>query len=89
MGGINFEKKELFEENSKGVITFENRKSVFADLRKFDPSAKEHDYIEVIGWSNGEGWDVNICNRGQERHLSLHYDELAAINFLTKALDIR
>lgn len=69
-------------------VKVEKRNSVFEDLRKFDPSAKEHDYIEVTEWTNGEGWDISICNRGVPRHMQLHYDELDAINFLTRYLDV-
>lgn len=60
-----------------------NRKSVWSDLNKFDVLAKEHDFIEVTEWTNGEGWDVTI----NEKILSLSCGQLEAIDYLTKYLD--
>ena len=40
-----------------------NRKSVMANLKDFDHLSKEHDYIEVAQWNNGEGWDIFINER--------------------------
>ena len=59
------------------------RKTVFEDLNKFSYLAKEHDYIEVTEWTNGEGWDINLNNK----HISLTYGELDAINYLIKVLE--
>lgn len=64
-------------------MKIEERKSVTENMKIFDPLAKEHSYIEVIEWSNGEGWDINI----DDKHISLHFSELDAINFLIKALN--
>ena len=61
-----------------------NRKSVMANLKDFDYLSKEHDYIEVAQWNNGEGWDIFI----NERHVSLTYGQLEAINYLTKHLEL-
>lgn len=61
-----------------------NRKSVMANLKDFDHLLKEHDYIEVTQWNNGEGWDIFI----NERHISLTYGQLEAINYLTKHLEL-
>ena len=61
-----------------------NRKSVMANLKDFDHLSKEHDYIEVTQWNNGEGWDIFI----NERHVSLTYGQLEAINYLTKHLEL-
>lgn len=61
-----------------------NRKSVMANLKDFDHLSKEHDYIEVARWNNGEGWDIFI----NERHVSLTYGQLEAINYLTKHLEL-
>lgn len=61
-----------------------NRKSVMANLKDFDHLSKEHDYIEVAQWTNGEGWDIFI----NERHVSLTYGQLEAINYLTKHLEL-
>lgn len=61
-----------------------NRKSVMANLKDFDHLSKEHDYIEVAQWNNGEGWDIFI----NERHVSLTYGQLEVINYLTKHLEL-
>lgn len=61
-----------------------NRKSVMANLKDFDHLSKEPDYIEVAQWNNGEGWDIFI----NERHVSLTYGQLEAINYLTKHLEL-
>jgi len=60
-----------------------NKKSVWSDLNKFDVLAKEHDFIEITEWSNGEGWDIST----NEKIISLSYGQLAAINYLTKYLE--
>ena len=43
---------------------------------------RQPEFIEVTEWVNGEGWDITI----NDRHFSLHIDELEAINYLTRAL---
>ena len=45
---------------------------------------ESEDYISVTEWENGEGWDFCIQNN---KHFSLSYDELNAINYLVKKLD--
>ena len=64
------------------MTKIERRKSVFEELKKFIPWSKDSEFIEVTEWVNGEGWDITINNR----HFSLHIDELEAINYLTRAL---
>lgn len=56
------------------------RRAVFTDLRPYDHLAKEHDFIEVCEWHNGEGWDITISDK---KLFSLTYGELTAINVLT------
>lgn len=60
------------------------RKSVYEDLNKFDYLAKEHSFIEVTEWSNGEGWDINI----DDKIFQLTTGELKAINYLTTHLEL-
>lgn len=60
-------------------------KSVNDRLHKYDVFANaDSDYIEVIEWANGEGWDINING---DKHISLSMGELEAINYLTKVLE--
>ena len=54
------------------------------DLNKISPMYNNTDFIELTEWSNGEGWDINISDK---KMFNLHYDELTAINFLSKYLD--
>lgn len=61
------------------------RKSVMCELKKFDILSKEHDFIEVTEWANGEGWDIVI----NEKHIHLTYGQLDAINYLTKTLELK
>lgn len=60
-----------------------NRKSISDNLRKYCILAKEHDFVEITEWTNGEGWDITI----NDRHFHLTYGELDAINYLTKVLE--
>lgn len=64
-------------------MEFKNRKSVNTRLKKFDCLAKDHSFIEVTEWTNGEGWDINI----DDKQISLTMGELEAINYLAKTLD--
>ena len=54
------------------------RRAVVEALNKYDPLCKEHDYIEVCEWHNGEGFDVSIG----DRVFMLSWGELEAINVL-------
>jgi hypothetical protein len=68
----------------KNKIKFEtsNRKSVFCtDL---GPYHKEHDFIEVTEWTNGEGWDITISDTKQ---FSLHFTEFDVIKQLIEHLE--
>lgn len=40
------------------------RKTIFSDkLSKYDIFANKDDYIEIIEWKNGEGFDVEIFSK--------------------------
>lgn len=66
-----------------------NRKSVYCLLKdlKYGWNTTDSDYIEVTQWTNGEGWDITIYYNKEERHISLNYEDLNIINYLTKYLD--
>lgn len=62
------------------------RKTIYDKLSKYTYLAKDDSsYIEITEWKNGEGFDVDINNG---KHFSLTFEELEAINYLVKALDI-
>lgn len=64
-------------------MNINNRKSVHEDMKKFSPMCNRDEYIEITEWTNGEGWDIQI---GDNKNISLHGDELEAINYLIKVL---
>ena len=51
------------------------RKSKFTELKKYDHLAKEHDFMELTEWHNGEGFDV-VAGDNQ---FSLTYGEFEAL----------
>ena len=57
-----------------------HRNAVCVELEKYCHIAKEHDFIEVCFWENGEGFDVSIG----DRIFMLSWGELDAINVLSK-----
>lgn len=57
-------------------------KSVNCSLHNFT-YGQNSDYIVVTEWTNGEGWDITI----NDKQISLHSGELAAINYLTAMID--
>lgn len=75
------------KENINNVETTK-RISIWDDLKKYDPSAEEEDYIEITEWSNGEGYDIDICKNSCPKHISLSYGEIDAINFLINNYNI-
>jgi hypothetical protein len=61
------------------------REAIFAELKQFCHLAKEHDFIEVTEWNNGEGWDITI-NTTSEQNISITYGQFDAIKKLIKQL---
>lgn len=59
--------------------------SISVSCKLFDYLAKDYESITVTEWSNGEGWDIYIG----EKHIGITRGELEAINFLTKAVDLK
>ena len=43
---------------------------------------KDHDFIEVTEWSNGEGWDITVS----DKNFSLHFTEYEVLKKLIKKL---
>ena len=64
-------------------MEIKNRRSVSDDLKKYCYHAKEHDFIEVTEWSNGEGYDISISDT---KFISLTFGEVDAIHYLVKLL---
>jgi hypothetical protein len=66
-------------------IEIYNRKAVFCNLNEFDVTSKEHAYIEITEWKNGEGFDLNVYNYS-DRNISISYSEFNVIKKLVKKL---
>ena len=60
----------------------ENRRSVMKKLT--DGWHKEHDFIEVTEWANGEGWDIQISDT---KSFSLHFTEYKVLKKIIKYLE--
>lgn len=60
------------------------RKSIMDYLIKYDYLAKDDDFIEIMLWKNGEGYDISMKDGVL---FSLTIGQLEAINYLTKKLD--
>ena len=58
-------------------MEFNNRKSISDKLKKYDYLAKDNDFIEVIEWTNGEGYDIII----NDKIISLTRGQIDAINY--------
>ena len=62
-------------------IEMSSRQTAFVRLK--DAWHKEHDYVEVTEWTNGEGWDIAISDK---KIVSLHFTEFEAIQSLIEHL---
>ncbi len=63
-----------------------NRKAIFSTLKDYEFTCKEHSYIEVTEWNNGEGFDVNVCNY-TDKTIALTHGEFKLIKKLIKKLE--
>ena len=66
-------------------MEFNSRKSVNDKLKKYDYLAKDNDIIEVIEWTNGEGYDIII----NDKIISLTRGQIDAINYLVLSLEYK
>ena len=66
-------------------MEFNNRKSISDKLKKYDYLAKDNDFIEVIEWTNGEGYDITI----NDKIISLTRGQIDAINYLVRSLEYK
>lgn len=62
------------------------RKSIFSKLKKFCHFAGKDDYIEVTEWKNGEGFDVEVLSKNNER-FQLTYGQYTLLKEIIKKLD--
>ena len=66
-------------------MEFNSRKSINDKLKKYDYLAKDNDYIEVIEWTNGDGYDIII----NDKIISLTRGQIDAINYLVLSLEYK
>jgi hypothetical protein len=66
----------------KAMIETYERKAKFALLKPYDYFADEYDYIEVTEWKNGEGFDVSISCKGDNKLFSLTWGQWDAMQAL-------
>ena len=67
-------------------MEFNSRKAVNDKLKKYDYLAKDEDFIEVIEWTNGEGYDIIING---DKIISLTRGQIDAINYLVGSLEYK
>lgn len=66
-------------------MKFNSRKSITDKLKKYDYLAKDNEYIEVIEWTNGDGYDIII----NDKIISLTSGQIDAINYLVRSLEYK
>jgi hypothetical protein len=73
----------------KQKFKIENRRSVFSPLEDWCTFSigKTHDFIEVTEWTNGEGYDVQICDSQRTVLSSFTWGQFQLIKKLIKHLD--
>lgn len=63
-----------------------NRKSAMVDLKKFNPTRDNGDYMEVTEWKNGEGYTVTIDAGNRNVVFDITHEEVDALNYLVNAV---
>jgi hypothetical protein len=74
------------KKDKKVHIDLYNRKAAFAELKQFCHLAKEHDFVEVAEWNNGEGFDVTISSFS-DQIITITHGQFDAIKKLIKTLN--
>lgn len=64
------------------TVKVSQRRSVFAELKDYCHHSGENDYMEVIMWSNGEGFDICIDRKSDSEKFSLTYGEWKLLQVL-------
>ena len=63
-----------------------NRKSAMVDLKKFNFSGSDGDYMEVTEWKNGDGYTVNIEAGNRNVLFDITGEEIDALNYLVNTV---
>lgn len=63
-----------------------NRKSAMVDLKKFNFSGRDSDYMEVTEWNNGDGYTVSIEAGNRNVLFDITNEEIDALNYLVNVV---
>lgn len=63
-----------------------NRQCAFTELSDFCYLSKENDFMEIVEWKNGDGFDVTL-SATHEQMFALTYGQFKALKKLIKELD--
>ena len=63
-----------------------NRKSAIVDLKKFNFSGSDGDYMEVTEWKNGNGYTVSIEAGNRNVLFDITSEEIDALNYLVNVV---
>ncbi len=63
------------------------RQAVFGELKDFCLLSKEHDYIEVCEWHNGEGFDVEVFSNNTSQQFQLTWGQFKLLIKLVTKLE--
>jgi len=69
------------------MIEYYDRKAVFSELKEYCVLAKDHDFIEITEWKNGEGFDINVSSTLGNQIISLTDGEFRLIKKMIKQLN--
>jgi hypothetical protein len=78
--------QEWLDTNKKSTMEQYSRTAIFDELKNYCYLSKEHDYIEICEWYNGEGFDVEISGKPGAK-FQLTWGQLDALNALIKELN--
>lgn len=74
------------EQMSKKKFKTELRKSVNSQIGDYCYLSKEHDFIEVTEWQNGDGVDVFLSSSGEQR-IAITWGQFKLLKKLVKQLE--
>ena len=63
-----------------------NRKSAIVDLKKFNFSGNDSDFMEVTEWKNGNGYTVSIETGNRNVLFDITSEEIDALNYLVNVV---
>jgi hypothetical protein len=64
------------------IIEVSKRRAVSSELKSYCHHSGDNDYMEVTGWTNAEGCDININRKGGAEKFSLTYGEWELLSVL-------